>query len=161
MWAQSMYVVAKLLQEEFLAPAELDPMNRRLSSIKKPDVVVQVVVLAEDTKVQHVLTDQGIKLQTVQQINPIEVKPAGMLSKLYTFLGRSKKLGLTGCKNTDVGILTTSKIYRIQDRTFVFTPQSFDRTSNYIDTDPSLAMSTLAYGLNYLSTSWTDLGNGK
>merc|ERR1719370_2590513 len=81
MWAQSLHVVTKLLQEDFLAPAELDPMNRRLSSIKKPDVVVQVVVLAEDTKVQHVLTDQGIKLKTVQQINPIEVKPAGMLSK--------------------------------------------------------------------------------
>ena len=158
MWAQSMYVVAKLLQEEFLAPAEMDPMNRRLSSIRKPDVVVQVVVLAEDTHVQHVLADQGIKLQTVQQINPIEVKPAGMLSKLYTFLGRSRKLGLTGRRNTDVGILTTSKIYHIQDKTFVFTPQSFDRTSNYIDTDPSLAMSTLAYGLNYLSTSWTDVG---
>jgi len=158
MWAQSMYVVTKLLQDDFLAPAELDPMNRRLSSIRKPDVVVQVVVLAEDTRVQMVLADQGINLQTCQQISPIEVKSAEMLSKLYTYLGRSKKLGLTGRKNPDVGILTTSKLYQIQDKTFVFTPQSFDRTSNYIDTDPSLAMSTLAYGLNYLSTSWTDVG---
>ena len=46
----------------------------------------------------------------------------------------------------------------IQDKSFVFTPQSFDRSMNYTDTDPSLAMSTLAYGLNYLATSWTDLG---
>merc|ERR1719228_2457822 len=29
---------------------------------------------------------------------------------------------------------------------------------NYTDTDPSLAMSTLAYGLNFLSTSWSDIG---
>jgi hypothetical protein len=28
----------------------------------------------------------------------------------------------------------------------------------YVRVDPSLAMSTLAYGLNYLSTSWSDLG---
>ena len=28
----------------------------------------------------------------------------------------------------------------------------------YVGVDPSLAMSTLAYGLNYLSTSWSDLG---
>ena len=87
MWAQSMHVVTKLLQDDFLAPAELDPMNQRLSSIRKPDVVVQVVVLAEDTRVQTMLADQGIHLQTCQQISPVEVKSAEMLSKLYTFLG--------------------------------------------------------------------------
>eukprot|EP00092_Neocalanus_flemingeri_P040364 GFUD01043962.1.p1 GENE.GFUD01043962.1~~GFUD01043962.1.p1 ORF type:complete len:1237 (+),score=200.38 GFUD01043962.1:169-3879(+) len=158
MWAQSLHVIAKLLQDDFLAPAELDPMNRRLCFTRKPDVVVQVVVLAEDTTLQMQLADQGIMLQTCQQISPIEVKPAQMLSHLYSFLGRSKRLGLSGRKNPDVGILTTSKIYRIQNKTFVFTPQSFDRSTNYIDTDPSLAMSTLAYSLNYLSTSWMALG---
>jgi hypothetical protein len=41
-------------------------------------------------------------------------------------------------RSLDVGILATSKIYRIQDKTFVFTPQSFDPSMNYTDTDPSL-----------------------
>ena len=27
-----------------------------------------------------------------------------------------------------------------------------------MDTDPSLAMSTLAYSLNYLATNWRELG---
>ncbi|XP_023325881.1 probable phosphorylase b kinase regulatory subunit alpha [Eurytemora carolleeae] len=158
MWAQSLYIIAKLLHEEFIAPGELDPMNRRLSSLKKPDVVVQVVVLAEDSRIQNLLKEQDLIIPTCAEIAPIQVQPSRMLSHLYTFLGRSSKLGLSGRRSLDVGILATSKIYRIQDKSFVFTPQSFDRSMNYTDTDPSLAMSTLAYGLNYLATSWTDLG---
>lgn len=158
MWAQGLYIIGKLLHEEFIAPGELDPMNRRLSSLKKPDVVVQIVVLAEDKKIQGLLGEQGFNIKSCTEIAPIQVQPAGMLSHLYTFLGRSAKLGLSGRRCLDVGILATSKIYRIQGKTFVFTPQSFDPSMNYTDTDPSLAMSTLAYGLNYLSTSWADLG---
>ena len=158
MWAQSLLVISKLLLEDHLSPSELDPLNRRISAFRKPEVIVQVVVLAEDGVVQRLLADQGINIPTCQEISPILVKPAAMLSKLFSFLGQSKKLGLSGRKNSDVGILTTSKLFKIQDKTFVFTPQSFDRMVNYIDTDPSLAMSSLAYGLNYLSTSWTDPG---
>jgi len=158
MWAQSLYITGKLLQEDLLAPGELDPMNRRLSMLKKPDVVVQVVVIAEDNDVKNMMAEHNVILQTKEEIAPIQVQPASMLSHLYTFLGRSKKLGLTGRRSHDVGILATSKIYQIQDKTFVFTPQVFDTKMNYTDTDPSLAMSTLAYGLNFLSTSWTDIG---
>ena len=101
---------------------------------------------------------KGIKLETVHDISPIIVKRAAVLSKLFSYLGKSEKLGLSGRGDTDVGILTTSIFYKIQGKTFVFTPQSLDHMTNYIDTDPSLAMSTLAYGLNYMSTSWTELG---
>ena len=45
MWAQSLLTIARLLHEGLLAPAEIDPMNRRLSATRKPDVVVQVVFL--------------------------------------------------------------------------------------------------------------------
>lgn len=38
LWAQSLYILGKLLQEGFLAVGELDPLNRRLGAQKKPDV---------------------------------------------------------------------------------------------------------------------------
>ena len=41
MWAQSLYIIGRLLQEGFIAPGELDPLNRRLGAEKKPEVVVQ------------------------------------------------------------------------------------------------------------------------
>jgi hypothetical protein len=39
------------------------------------------------------------------------------------FPGRNKKLGLSGRKSRDVGILSTSKLYSLHDRVFAFTPQ--------------------------------------
>lgn len=44
------------------------------------------------------------------------------------FLGRNKKLGLSGRKSRDVGILSTSKLYSLHDKIFAFTPQVNLRT---------------------------------
>ncbi|KAH1027270.1 hypothetical protein HUJ05_000815 [Dendroctonus ponderosae] len=123
LWAQSLYVIGKLLEENFLAPGELDPLNRRLCAEKKPDVVVQVVILAEDSEIKSKLAEHDILVQTVDELAPIEVQPARILSHLYTYLGRNKKLGLTGRKSKDVGILSTSKLYSLGDKIFAFTPQ--------------------------------------
>ena len=87
MWAQSLYIIAQLLKENLIAPGELDPLNRRLGSQKKPDVVVQVVILAEDASIQDKLRRYDIQVQTVQEAAPIEVQSARVLSHLYTYLG--------------------------------------------------------------------------
>lgn len=71
----------------FLAVGELDPLNRRLCSEKKPDVVVQVVILAEDNEIRDKLAEHDIIVQTIADVAPIEVQPARVLSHLYTYLG--------------------------------------------------------------------------
>ena len=43
MWAQSLYVVGHLLRDKFIAPGEIDPTNRRLCTLKRPDCIVQVI----------------------------------------------------------------------------------------------------------------------
>lgn len=123
MWAQSLYIIGRLLQEGFIAPGEMDPLNRRLSSNQKPDVVVQVVVLAEDHKIQEKLRQLDFHIQTVNEVSPIEMQPARVLSHLFAYLGRNKKLKLSGRQSRDVGLLSTSKLYALQDRVFAFTPQ--------------------------------------
>lgn len=66
---------------------ELDPLNRRLCSEKKPDVVVQVVILAEDAEIREKIAQHDIHVQTIAEVAPIEVQPAKVLSHLYTYLG--------------------------------------------------------------------------
>lgn len=66
---------------------ELDPLNRRLCLEKKPDVVVQVVVLAEDNTIRDLLLQHDIVVQTISEVSPIEVQPSTVLSHLYTYLG--------------------------------------------------------------------------
>ncbi|XP_018360709.1 PREDICTED: probable phosphorylase b kinase regulatory subunit alpha isoform X1 [Trachymyrmex cornetzi] len=156
-WAQSLYILGKLLQEGFLAVGELDPLNRRLCSEKKPDVVVQVVILAEDTEIREKIAQHDIHVQTIAEVAPIEVQPAKVLSHLYTYLGRNKKLGLSGRKSRDVGILSTSKLYSLHDKIFAFTPQLTDMTRFYIASDYELMIDIFKGEINFLKSSWQNM----
>nr|CAH0099835.1 unnamed protein product [Daphnia galeata] len=157
MWAQSLYIVAQLLKENFIAPGELDPLNRRLGSQKKPDVVVQVVIVAEDASIQEKLNHYDIQVQTVQECAPIEIQPARVLSHLYTYLGQNKKLNLSGRRSRDVGILSTSKLYALQDRIFAFTPQLTDQDHFYVAVDYELMIDTFKNELYFLKSSWQNM----
>ena len=80
------------------------------------------------------------------------------IKKFRCIAGRNEKLGLTGRMNRNVGVLSTSKLYKIQDKIFAFTPQRFDLSKNYMDSDISLMITTLENGLTYLSKCWTASG---
>uniref|UniRef100_A0A8C8LRK2 Phosphorylase b kinase regulatory subunit n=1 Tax=Oncorhynchus tshawytscha TaxID=74940 RepID=A0A8C8LRK2_ONCTS len=122
-WGQSLYVLGSLLAEGFLAPGEIDPLNRRFSTIPKPDVVVQVSILAENEEIQELLMKNGIEVETIADIHPIHVQPARVLSHIYARLGRNQRLGLTGRPYRRIGCLGTSKFYVIRNTIFAFTPQ--------------------------------------
>uniref|UniRef100_A0A0A1X8Y1 Phosphorylase b kinase regulatory subunit n=1 Tax=Zeugodacus cucurbitae TaxID=28588 RepID=A0A0A1X8Y1_ZEUCU len=158
LWGQSLFILGRLLQEGFLAVGELDPLNRRLGAQKKPDVVVQVVIIAEDNEIRDKLTEHDLHVQTIAEVAPIEVQPARVLSHLYTYLGRNRKLGLTGRKSRDVGILSTSKLYSLKDRIFAFTPQFVDLSRFYIASDNELMIDILKGEINFLKSAWDLLG---
>lgn len=158
MWAQSLFIIGRLLQEGFIVPGELDPLNRRLASEKKPDVVVQVVVLAEDHIIQEKLMHHEICVQTIQDVPDFEVLPARVLGHIYTYLGRSSKLGLSGRQSRDVGILSTSKMYLFKDSLLVFTPQFADQHRFYLASDTDLLIDTFKTEIAYLKSAWRMLG---
>ncbi|XP_017852511.1 probable phosphorylase b kinase regulatory subunit alpha isoform X12 [Drosophila busckii] len=158
LWGQSLFILGRLLQEGFLAVGELDPLNRRLGAQKKPDVVVQVVIIAEDNEIRDKLAEHDLHVQTIAEVAPIEVQPARVLSHLYTYLGRNRKLGLTGRKSRDVGILSTSKLYSLKDRIFAFTPQFVDLSRFYIASDNELMIDILKGEINFLKSAWDLLG---
>ncbi|KAG8238503.1 hypothetical protein J437_LFUL017801, partial [Ladona fulva] len=140
-------ITGNYLLQGFLAAGELDPLNRRLCSEKKPDVVVQVVILAEDTDVRDKLLQHDFHVQTIAEVAPIEVQPAR----------RNDKLGLTGRKSKDVGILSTSKLYSLQDRIFAFTPQLTDLQRFYIASDYELMIDIFKSEINFLKSSWQNM----
>ncbi|KAL3214523.1 hypothetical protein MRX96_034868 [Rhipicephalus microplus] len=101
LWAQSLYVLAHLLHDEFISPGELDPLNRRLGLIKSPDVVVQVVLLVENSQLWEKYRNICPDIQMLSDVNLVEIHPARVLGKLYTYLGRNRKLGLSGRQSRD------------------------------------------------------------
>ncbi|XP_027871019.1 phosphorylase b kinase regulatory subunit alpha, liver isoform isoform X2 [Xiphophorus couchianus] len=158
MWGQSLYIVGCLLAEGFLAPGEIDPLNRRFSTNFKPDVVVQVCVLAESEAIKELLRDAGIAVQTISEVMPIRVMPARILSHIYVRLGNCRKLNLSGRPYRHIGVLGTSKFYEIRNRSYIFTPQFLDQHHFYLALDNQMIVEMLRTELAYLSSCWRMTG---
>ncbi|XP_049457783.1 phosphorylase b kinase regulatory subunit alpha, liver isoform isoform X3 [Epinephelus fuscoguttatus] len=158
MWGQSLYILSCLLAEGFLAPGEIDPLNRRFSTNFKPDVVVQVCVLAESEEIQELLSDCGIVVQTMSEVLPIRVMPARILSHVYVKLGNCKKLNLSGRPYRHIGVLGTSKFYEIRNRYYIFMPQFLDHHHFYLALDNQMIVEMLRTELAYLSSCWRMTG---
>ncbi|KAH0624722.1 hypothetical protein JD844_032461 [Phrynosoma platyrhinos] len=158
LWGQSLYILSALLAEGFLATGEIDPLNRRFSTAFKPDVVVQVNVLAETNEIKKLLKRHGISVQSIADINPIRVQPARILSNLYAKLGRNKSLKLSGRPYRHIGVLGTSKLYVIRNQTFTFTPQFTDQHHFYLALDNRMIVEMLRTELAYLTSCWRMTG---
>ncbi|KAK3100518.1 hypothetical protein FSP39_021212 [Pinctada imbricata] len=154
MWGESMYILGKLVQEGFISPGELDPLNRRLVSEPKPDIVVQVVILAEDDSIQSKLADHDIFVQTVSEASPIQVYPARVLTQLYSLLGKNKRMGLTGRPSSEIGLLATSKLYMFRDQILAFIPQFLDQHHFYLPLDADFLVDHLKTDVEYLHKNW-------
>ncbi|CAD5220381.1 unnamed protein product [Bursaphelenchus xylophilus] len=159
-WAQSLYIVACLLYDGFLTPAEIDPLSRRLSGIEqRPSSEVQVVILAESREVQRELELNEIEAQMVHEIDPIfSIQPASAFAKILERVGESKKLNLTGRPaDRDIGLLSTSRLYHLGQRFVAFLPQFMDRRRSYLMYDIRILMDEWASELHYIYTSWNSV----
>ncbi|XP_066189882.1 phosphorylase b kinase regulatory subunit alpha, skeletal muscle isoform isoform X8 [Sylvia atricapilla] len=158
MWGQSLYILGCLMAEGFLAPGEIDPLNRRFATVPKPDVVVQVCILAETEEIKAVLQKEGVDVETVADVYPIRVQPARILSHIYARLGRNKQMCLTGRPYRHMGVLGTSKLYKIRKNIFTFTPQFIDQQQFYLALDNKMIVEMLRTDLSYLCSRWRMTG---
>nr|XP_004660991.1 phosphorylase b kinase regulatory subunit alpha, skeletal muscle isoform isoform X3 [Jaculus jaculus] len=158
MWGQSLYILGSLMAEGFLAPGEIDPLNRRFSTVPKPDVVVQVSILAETEDIKAILKNNGIDVETIAEVYPIRVQPARILSHIYSSLGCNSKMKLSGRPYRLMGVLGTSKLYDIRKTVFTFTPQFIDQQQFYLALDNKMIVEMLRTDLSYLCSRWRMTG---
>lgn len=142
----------------FLAPGEIDPLNRRFSTVPKPDVVVQVSILAETEEIKAILKEKGIDVETIAEVYPIRVQPARILSHIYSSLGCNSRMKLSGRPYRLMGVLGTSKLYDIRKTIFTFTPQFIDQQHFYLALDNQMIVEMLRTDLSYLCSRWRMTG---
>ncbi|VDN12884.1 unnamed protein product [Dibothriocephalus latus] len=90
LWGQSLYILSRIIMDGLLLPGEIDPLGRRMGAEPKPDLVVQVVVLAEDESVKDRLAEYQVDAQTFTEASHdsgIRIYPAKVLSQIYKDLG--------------------------------------------------------------------------
>ncbi len=109
-WAQSLFILGCLIQDELLSCDDIDPLGRHKAVKKSPEYHLQIQLIAQDEAVQSRLREQGIETQTLAEIAPIQVREAYELAEAYTHVGRNDRIGLTGRPFRQLRTLATSKL---------------------------------------------------
>ncbi|KAL7671522.1 hypothetical protein ACOME3_006418 [Neoechinorhynchus agilis] len=168
LFGQAIWIIAQLLAEKLLRPNDLDPVMRherpsnrparfsRYSSIHGmyPDLVVQVIAIAESARLQQLLLTYGIITQTPKQIEPIRIWPPSELVRAYGHLGVNEKFEFTGRPPRPIGVLGTSKIYRICSQMVICYPLTFETVEFYISHDLSLLLDNVREDFEFLKRGW-------
>jgi GH15 family glucan-1,4-alpha-glucosidase len=98
-WAQSLYILGELIDENLLSVADIDPLGLRMRARNHRnhgDTVVQIALIAESVELQAKLLMYGLETQTIENCEPITISKPSCLKHAYSFLGANQKLGLSG-----------------------------------------------------------------
>jgi len=157
-WAQSLFILGKLIQDSLLHPADIDPLGRRLRLGKRYHRPVQIAVIAENLHVQERLDHVGIRAEVLQQVSPLRVSHSRKLIELFSVLGRSFKLGMTGRPARRMRVLTTSRVYSLAGKRVTFVPQLLDRDDFYLNLDNVYLTRRLRSEIGFVHRYWREPG---
>ncbi len=157
-WAQSLFILGKLIQDDLLLPADIDPLGRRLRLGQRYHRPVQVAVLAENAEVAEMLERVGIRAEHLAQVSPVCVAHPNRLMALFGVLRRNAKLGLSGRPPRQMRILTTSRLYALGGQRVVFIPQQLDRRDFYLNLDNHYLSGKLRSEIGFVHRYWRQPG---
>ncbi len=158
-WAQSLYLLGVLLQEDLIDADDLDPLGRRFRAGRHSITRIQVAVLAENETVRNRLQAHGVTAETPDAIGPVQVHPASRLATALGDLGRNPALGLSGRPAQRLGSLTTARVFTLDDgRSGVFLPSFLERRDFYLNLDNRLLTARIENELGYVHRHWDQPG---
>ena len=155
-WAQSLWWLAQMLDDDLLDRSDIDPLGRHRRR-PKPAPPVQIAILAEDLETQTQLAALGIRVERVDELETIELRPARDLARFYSAQGAAPVLGLTGRPERRLRSLTTARFYRLGDRRLAFAP-SIVADWDHLALDMAILCQRLRSEVAYLSRYWQSQG---
>jgi phosphorylase kinase alpha/beta subunit len=156
-WAQSLWWLGQMLDDGLLDRNDIDPLGRHRRR-PKPTPPVQIALLAEDLETQTQLANLGIRVERVDELETIELRPARELARFYSRQGASPPLGLTGRPERRLRSLTTARFYRLGDRRLAFAPSVVADYEDHLALDMAILCQRLRSEVAYLSSNWQSQG---
>ncbi|WP_345989688.1 glycoside hydrolase family 15 protein [Sulfurimonas sp. HSL1-2] len=157
-WAQSLYLLASLLDDGLLIPDDIDPLRRRERVGATRTTTPLVAVVAESRDVKARLHALGIRTETLEEATPAKVLHASELTRLFSSVGANRKLHLSGRPQQVSRTIATSRLYQIGDETYVFLPYHFDPRAFYLHYDNRLLVEHVRSSLKFLAENWDQPG---
>lgn len=160
-WAQSLFLLGEMVFNHHITLDDIDPLNRRHRVDKKQDrsLKIQVSLLTETDEVKKRLEQMGITSQTINEIDPVQIKESAELASAYTAVGINKALGLTGRPNKQIRSMGTSLLYLLGDEKYLFLPQFMNQRGYYLALDNHFLLQRLELEFNYVFKYWDRPGN--
>jgi phosphorylase kinase alpha/beta subunit len=152
-WAQSLYLLGRMVEDGLVRASDIDPLGRRRQKAP-PSPVVQILLLAEDDALADELAAHGVRSETPEDIAPVQTWLPDDISRAHGEVGRSARLGLTGRSNRALKSLTTSRIYQIDGRLVVCLAPFFLQQEFYLCLDMRLLVRRLKAELAYIRRHW-------
>jgi phosphorylase kinase alpha/beta subunit len=156
-WAQSLYLLGRMMRDGVLLPSDIDPLGRRRHKPAQ-EPVVQLIFLAEDEALQAELAAQGVFTETPSDIAPVAVLLPHDIAVAYGQVGSNPRLGLTGRSARALKTLTTSRFYKLRGRTVVCLASFFMQQEFFLAYDLDFVVRRFERELAYLSKNWTQSG---
>ncbi|MDB5819233.1 MAG: glycosyl hydrolase family 15 [Rhizobacter sp.] len=157
-WAQSLYWLGLMIDDGVLAPADLDPLGRRLALGRRRDVVPQVALIAGDADVQAQLAIAGVASQSAREVAPVRLRRAVELAEAFTHLGANQALGLQGRPLRNVGSLVTCQVFDIDGAPTLFLPQFMETQDFYLNRDNRVLVARCKAEFSHVRRHWDQAG---
>lgn len=149
-WAQSLWVVGRLLRAGLIDGHDLDPVNRRRATIIRPRPAVSVALVAENQAVAAALTESGVEPLEVLDDSRVHIASARALADNLTHLGENHRLNLSGRPPVRILGLSTACVFMVDGQAHVVVPQLFETDDFYLTQDLSLLVHELRTSIEYL-----------
>jgi phosphorylase kinase alpha/beta subunit len=157
-WAQSLFMLSDMIQDGLLRPSDIDPLRRRERIGQKRTTHPLVCILAQNESVKQQLLNLGIMSETIEELKPIQIMHASMLSLAHTQLGKNDKLGLSGRPLLAARTITTAKLHILSHEEILFLPYYFNPRGFYFSYDNTLLVERFRSSLKFLTTHWDQPG---
>lgn len=156
-WAQSLYLLGRMLREGLIQASDIDPLGRRRHR-RPARPVVQILLLAENAALQAELAAHGVACETPEDIAPVSVFLAEHIAQVHGNIGTNERLGLTGRSARALKSLTTSRFYRLRGDVVVCLASFFTLTEFFLAFDLDFVVRRFRSELVYLRKHWTRTG---
>ncbi|OZB81022.1 MAG: hypothetical protein B7X28_05690, partial [Halothiobacillus sp. 13-55-253] len=158
-WAQSLWVLGRLLLCGAIDVSDLDPINRRhqLRGLETTRAV-SIALIAETSAVDSALVEMGSDQHTLLGESRVRIGSVRSLIEKLVDLGANERLGLSGRPRRRILSLSTAKVYEIEGQQWLIVPQLFDTDIFYLTQDLGILVQELRSTIQYLHQFWQQPG---
>ncbi|MFO7581505.1 glycoside hydrolase family 15 protein [Guyparkeria sp.] len=149
-WAQSLWVVGRLLRHGLVDVSDIDPLNRRRNLRVQRSPAISVAVVAETDAVAAHLSDAGVEPVSVLGESWVQITSARALTESLAHVGENPRLGLSGRPRRRVLGLATASIVEKDGKAWAVVPQLFETGDFYLTRDLHLLVHEVRTTIDYL-----------